>query len=299
MRIERVVAGTFSEASERSRKLYGPDVLLLSSSQVGDVHELLLCTDATDINDEIASGDTAADTGFVAALHEQMQQRPLNARTERHREPTFSRPEAKPAESGADGASLVGLIRKEFLALERLLATGGVIPHGADQRMALLEQGVSAAYSGRLIDAGVDASSMAARLLADLLPDAAGERLGARPAVLVGPAAVGKTTVAMQTVLLIASTGGMPPVVSAARDPRIGARDRFFAMADAATCTCVSLPTATAMLRCVGSTISGRSRASSSRIGRPLKCRSVCWLRWPSEGCPLRDCLTRMTSPVR
>jgi flagellar biosynthesis GTPase FlhF len=200
MRIERVVAGTFSEASERSRKLYGPDVLLLSSSQVGDMHELLLCTDTTGIDDEDASGDTAADTGFVAALHEQMQQRPHNARAERHREPTFSRPEAKPAESGADGASLVGLIRKEFLALERLLATGGVIPRGADQRMALLEQGVSAAYSGRLIDAGVDASSMAARLLADLLSDAAGERLGARPAVLVGPAAVGKTTVAMQTV---------------------------------------------------------------------------------------------------
>jgi hypothetical protein len=34
--------------------------------------------------------------------------------------------------------------------------------------------------------------------------------------------------------LLIASSGGEPPVVSAARDPRLGARDRFFAMADAA-----------------------------------------------------------------
>ena len=234
MRIERVVAGTFSEASERSRKLYGPDVLLISSSRVGNVHELLLCTDTTDSDDETASGDAVTDTGFVSALQEQMQQRPVNARVERHREPTSSRPEAKTAESGADGAALVGLIRKEFLALERLLATGGVIPRGADQRMALLEQGVSAAYAGRLIDAGVDASSMATRLLADLSPDAAGERLGARPAVLVGPAAVGKTTVAMQTALLIASSGGEPPVVSAARDPRLGARDRFFAMADAA-----------------------------------------------------------------
>ena len=42
MRIERVVAGTFSEASERLRKLLGPVLRAISPSPVGKFHELRL-----------------------------------------------------------------------------------------------------------------------------------------------------------------------------------------------------------------------------------------------------------------
>ena len=40
MRIERVVAGTFSEASERARQRFGRDALVLSTSKVGNVTEM-------------------------------------------------------------------------------------------------------------------------------------------------------------------------------------------------------------------------------------------------------------------
>jgi hypothetical protein len=197
------------------------------------VHELLLCTDATDDQDEGGPVDPEVGMKFVSALQDEMQARTVDPRLQR-RDPAPSQPGVKPAEGGADGAALVDMIRKEFMALERMLAAGGVVARGADQKLALLEQGVSAAYAGRLIDAGLDASSMSARLLADLDLDAAGARLGLRQAVLVGPAAVGKTTAAMQSALLIASSNGVPAVVSAARDLRAGVRERFFAMADAA-----------------------------------------------------------------
>lgn len=224
MRIERVVANTFNEASERSRSLYGPDVLLISSSRVGNSHELLVCTDTSDPDDLIARMSPAARDAFSSTLQEELQVAHVRPR------PVQSG-ETPPA---ADGAALVGVIRRELQALEIRLATSNGGVRGLREKMALLEQGVSAGYATRLLDAGLDSSAMAEKLLDDLSRGTSGPLLGDRPAVFVGPAAGGKTTAAMQATRLLANTKGVPAVVSASRDARPGAREKFFAMADAA-----------------------------------------------------------------
>lgn len=242
MRIERVVAGTFNEASERSRRLYGPNILLISSSRVGNSHELLVCTNDS-ANDESPIIDTQARETFAATMQEEMLARPK--RTFTPADTAVAAPTEEPtpvvttatmaAPSDVDnGQAIVNLIRKELQALEiRLASTTGSV-HGLREKMALLEQGVSAAYAGRLIESGLDAVAMASCLLADLNRDNAGKALGDRPAVFVGPAASGKTTAAMQAARSIAHAKSIPAVISASRDIRPGAREKFFAMADAA-----------------------------------------------------------------
>ena len=235
MRIERVVASTFNDASERSRRLYGPDVLLVSSTRVGNAHELLVCTDASE-GDEGRVADPASRAAFVAAMHREMEPRP--ARQGSMPSDVSVRPEPPQAvrvsAETADGQALVGLIRKELQALEMRLASGNGNVHGLSRKMTLLEHGVSATYAERLIEAGLHPSAMADRLLADLNSASGLPSFGDRTAVLVGPAAGGKTTAAMQATLSIAEDRAVPPVVSASRDPRPGAREKFFAMADAA-----------------------------------------------------------------
>lgn len=48
MRIERVTADTFSEASEQARQRYGSEALILSTNKVGNITELLVCVEAED-----------------------------------------------------------------------------------------------------------------------------------------------------------------------------------------------------------------------------------------------------------
>jgi hypothetical protein len=231
MRIERVVAGTFNEASERSRRLYGPNVLLISSSRVGNSHELLVCTDASS-NDETVIDDTEARDTFAAAMQEEILTRP-----KRQIDPVITAPTPEDMTRDADpenGTALVSLIRNELFALERRIvsSSGGV--HGLREKMALLEQGFSASYAGRLVETGLDSSAMAKRLLDDLNLGGPAIGVAGGPAVFVGPAAGGKTTAAMQAARSIANKKGAPAVVSASRDTRPGAREKFFAMADAA-----------------------------------------------------------------
>jgi len=231
MRIERVVAGTFNEASERSRRLYGPDVLLISSSRVGNAHELLVCTDASS-SDERVLDDTEARITFAATIQEE-----LLARPKIQIDPIVTDPAPPMVTSAGDaenGAALVALIRKELLELERRIVSNNGGVHGLHEKMALLEQGFSAIYAGRLVEAGLDSTAMATCLLDDLR--LAGPHIGiaGRPAVFVGPTAGGKTTAAMQAARSIATKKGLPAIVSASRDARPGAREKFFAMADAA-----------------------------------------------------------------
>jgi len=231
MRIERVVAGTFNEASERSRRLYGPDVLLISSSRVGNTHELLVCTDASS-NDERVFDDAEARGTFAATMQEEMLARPKVSV-----EAVVTDPEPQTIVRTVDpenGAVLVSLIRKELLELERRIVSNNGGVHGLREKMALLEQGFSAGYAGRLVEAGLGSSAMATCLLDDLNLGGSGIGIAGRPAVFVGPAAGGKTTAAMQAARSIASKKGLPAVVSASRDARPGAREKVFAMADAA-----------------------------------------------------------------
>lgn len=231
MRIERVVASTFNDASERSRRLYGPDVLLISSSRVGNSHELLVCTDASSDAGESAV-DAGAGMGFMAAMHDEMTPQPF--RPAPAAAPAARAKGAPVAVDLEDGRALVGIIRDELHALEMRLASSNGSVHGLSEKMALLEQGVSAAYAARLIEAGLHPAAMADRLLGDLESGPERSKFGERTAVFVGPAAGGKTTAAMQATRWIADARSMPAVVSASRDGRPGAREKFFAMADAA-----------------------------------------------------------------
>lgn len=235
MRIERVVAGTFNEASERSRRLYGPNILLISSSRVGNSHELLVCTNDS-ANDEAPIIDTHARETFAATMQEEMLARPKREFIPESVAPIESASAVDPVASmtSDNGQVLVNLIRKELQALEIRLASASGKGRGLQEKMALLEQGVSAAYAGRLIESGLDAASMTSGLLNDLNRSEVGRVLGDRPAVFVGPAASGKTTAAMQAARAIAVAKSQPAVVSASRDIRPGAREKFFAMADAA-----------------------------------------------------------------
>ncbi len=241
MRIERVVAGTFNEASEQSRRLYGPNILLISSSKVGNSHELLVCRNDS-ANDEKPVVDVEAREAFAAALQEEIlprAKRPFIPSSSLPAESlTPAAPEAlsivSPVVDANNGQALVGLIRKELQALEmRLVSSNGSI-RGLQQKMALLEQGFSAVYASRLIEVGLESADMANRLLEDLNSGSEGAPLGERTAVFVGPAAGGKTTVAMQAARSIANAKSVPAVVSASRDASPGAREKFFAMADAA-----------------------------------------------------------------
>ena len=73
MRIERVVAGTFSEASERARQRFGRDALVLSTSKVGNVTELLVCVDLEEEPAPVAAVTPTAAAGFRAALEDELQ----------------------------------------------------------------------------------------------------------------------------------------------------------------------------------------------------------------------------------
>jgi len=251
MRIERVVGSSFNEASERSRKLYGLGVRLISSARVGDIHELLVCTDVADIDDDDAVRcASSAGVDFAEALHAEVVASTFPKRTPRTkaseaRATVSQKPatESAAADQGAavgidaaadQGAVLVGIIRRELQALEMRLSGGGKSPALTDQKMALLEQGVSSAYAESLSAAGTDPRAICERLIADLSFGMGQRTFGSRPALLIGPAAGGRTTVAMQTAHLVAAAQEVAPVVSAVRDLRPGAREKFFAIADAA-----------------------------------------------------------------
>lgn len=240
MRIERVVGGSFNEASERSRQLFGPSVMLISSARVGDIHELLVCTDTADAEESKSPAKDAARGDFAATLSAELVARTSHQRPVPRVVPTVLPPEPMVVQPRDDqtstyqGAALVGAIRRELLALENRLAGKDGPVRGLAQKVSLLEHGLTAAYATRLLETGLDGVSVSRRLLDDLAPAIVDDVLGSRPLLLVGPSAGGKTTAAMQATHLVAARRGVSPVVSAVRDPRPGAREHFFAIADAA-----------------------------------------------------------------
>jgi len=239
MRIERVTADTFSEASDRARQRYGSDALILSTSKVGNVTELLVCVDAEDDGFVPAPGFRDELTSQIAKVvpkrPEPSTQEQLQAHVKVSMQ-TARKPEAAPAANAApaaavDGSALVKVIRQELQALEKRLSTSAGANTLVRERMALLEQGVSANYAMRLVEHANDIAAMAQQLLADLqLTDVKTSQpfsSDGHSCCVVGPAGAGKTTLAIQ---LAADTG----MVQSWRDKRPGSRERFFAMADRA-----------------------------------------------------------------
>lgn len=220
MRIERVVANNFGEASEQARRRYGRDALVLSTNKVGNVTELLVCVES----DETEPCEPESATLFRAALESQLVPKKSAAKVVATSEGIAA---AQVAVAADDGASLVRVIRQELQALEqRLAGSTGAAPLWRE-RMALLEQGLSAARTEALLQHMPDYEAMAEHLVAELVAPV-GDFASATPdALIVGPAGSGKTTLVMQM-----ARDGI--AVHSLRDTRPGSRERFFAMADEA-----------------------------------------------------------------
>jgi len=222
MRIERVTADTFSEASERARQRYGSEALILSTNKVGNITELLVCVEAED-------------DGFVPApgFREELSSQIAKVLPKRLSDEAPTAPAAKLSAAAptmaatpatVDGSALVKVIRQELQALEKRLSTSGSTHALMRERMAMLEQGISSQYAMRLLDHIDNLDAMAQQVIDDLAL-AHGEDISG--CHLVGPAGVGKTTLAIQ---LSIDTG----MVQSWRDTRPGSRERFFAMTDRA-----------------------------------------------------------------
>ncbi|MEY4356694.1 MAG: hypothetical protein RL469_20 [Pseudomonadota bacterium] len=227
MRIERVVAGTFSEASERARQRFGRDALVLSTSKVGNVTELLVCVDLEEEPAPVAAVTPAAAAGFRAALDDELQ--PAKTVVESTSERLAERTSRIDPE---DGSKLVAAIRAELHALEKRLAVATTPAGLSDGMLALLEQGVSAAFARQLLTPARDFGAMAESLVAELELVTLDSVLGRDGLAVMGPAGAGKTTVVMQAGRAIRAHKECG--VSALRDARPGARERFFALADRA-----------------------------------------------------------------
>ena len=222
MRIERVTADTFSEASEQARQRYGSDALILSTNKVGNITELLVCVEAEDDGFVPAPGFREELTSQIAKV---LPKRPSGE------SPAMSVaksdavvPAAASASTSVDGSALVKAIRQELQALEKRLSSNAGSNAWVRERMAMLEQGVSAQYAMRLLDHIDDLDAMAQQVIDDLALVDSEDLSGCH---LVGPAGAGKTTLAIQ---LSIDTG----MVQSWRDTRPGSRERFFAMTDRA-----------------------------------------------------------------
>jgi GTPase SAR1 family protein len=294
MRIERIVAGSFTEASERTKERFGRDAILLSTHQVGELTELLVGVDDTlaAIHDSGKLPDSGRLPDFDSVLREEIFV-PVKAQAGGVEPARAKPPKAEPArvepvtgESAKveDGEALVRTIRKELQALERRLAVTGKITRAVpEQIFALLEQGVSASYAHRMLERSEDSAEMAAGLVQDLQPQSVAARCAETPVVLVGPPGAGKTTLSVQLARhLNETTGdGTNGIVGSVRDRRPGARERFFALADgaglearwaqAANTTRVldgsGLETAAEISALLGQAHSGRGRGGEGDLG--------------------------------
>lgn len=237
MKIERIVAGSFAEASEQTKERFGRDAILLATHQVGEMTELLVGVDESQIIPSASVRSTSALPDFDSMLREEIVVTPPSIPPVATRAPgaVTAKPAAvAPSERPAadDGEALVRTIRKELQALERRLAASGTVSRATpDSIFALLEQGVSASYAHRMLEEGEESAAMAATLMQDLSPQPVMSRCEGRPVLLVGPPGSGKTTLAVQLAQHYAEMGS---VIGSVRDRRAGARERFFALADEA-----------------------------------------------------------------
>jgi hypothetical protein len=234
MRIERVVANSFAKASEQTRRLYGADCLILSTSNVGNITEVLVAVDDS-ANDEPVNSERTpvAATRFEENLVERLE-KPIAKAVEFKKQSVVGDISAHAPSASNDsemmgqGQVLVKAIRDELRALERRLASQQTssVPMSM---VNLLENGVSARYAERCLIAGDSADQLAAQLTADLGIEESTSWLQNLHAVVCGPVGAGKTTVVMQ----VAKASDATQVIGL-KDTRIGARERFFALADRA-----------------------------------------------------------------
>ena len=108
MKIERIVAGSFAEASEQTKERFGRDAILLSTHQVGEMTELLVGVDESQIIRSASVRSTSALPDFDSILREEIVVTPASMTPPATRAPAAVT--AKPAAvapSVAEGGAVV------------------------------------------------------------------------------------------------------------------------------------------------------------------------------------------------
>lgn len=223
MKVERIVASSFREASEQLKRQYGPDALVLSRGRAGDDVELFV---AVDVGPEPKSPPVAVEHGAFA---EQLARewRPSAVKSSASVEQQRTATETMMPQ---DAAALVSVIRSELKEMEarllRLQRSGS-----ADAvHSLLLESGMPARMAEKLAQFPGDSAAQARILLEDLTHNAM-PNLQAGPLLVAGPAGAGKTTVAARLAAARARVGE-DILLGSLRDSRVGARERFHLIAD-------------------------------------------------------------------
>jgi hypothetical protein len=130
---------------------------------------------------------------------------------------------------------MVEAIRAELVALEKRLAQIGEAGDNAALKMSLIGLGASASYVNAIAGDSTPLEKIAEKISHDLALGSLFDLSNHKPLLIVGPSGSGKTTVSMQAAAtLVRGDATVPARVASLRDARVGSRDRFFALADAA-----------------------------------------------------------------
>ena len=281
MRIERVVARSFAEASEISRTKFGEDVLLLSSSRVGNSHELLICIDEQILEGPINDDGVSAES-FREAMRSAIEAPPKNHSLRKYSEKNASNEFAgnSPPLSENSGDELIAIIREEIRALEDRLASRAAFESVG------LEISNSAPVLGlggivKKIFIGGNNVKSAAEKFCSVLNIADLNRLSkAQRVEVLGPNSSGRSTVCFQLASLLSNGAIENYAVAAQPDPRRGARERFFSISDRAAAETIwgAVPEHKKVVVDVGGI--SPSQAFSSRSAESENFRILCVPSW-------------------
>jgi len=237
MRIERVIGRNFQEASEITKRKFGIDCMVLSTNKVGGSTEMLVAVDSGSAADQIsavmsdaAAAKDATAKAATASFRSTVDFTPAAATAQ----PTPKAAATDPTAS-VEGSRMVEAIRTELVALERRLAQIGEAGDAVALKMSIVGLGVSASYANSVTGEGASANTIAKRIADEICVGSVHDLDQQKQVLFVGPSGSGKTTVVMQAAATLVSAGDkQAAAVSSLRDTRIGSRERFFALADAA-----------------------------------------------------------------
>ncbi len=232
MRIERVIGRNFQEASEITKRKYGIDCMVLSTNKVGGSTEMLVAVDSSSAAEEIpcVMADAAGTKVATASFRSVVDFTPAAAAMQ----PAPKAPLTDPTAS-VEGSRMVEAIRTELVALEKRLAQIGEAGDAVALKMSIVGLGVSASYANGITGEGSSANTIAKKIADEICVGSLHDLDSQKQMLFVGPSGSGKTTVVMQAAATLVSAGAKDAAtVSSLRDTRVGSRERFFTLADAA-----------------------------------------------------------------
>ena len=209
MRIERVMGRSYAEASDMATSRFGIETMILSTSKVAGMTELLVAIDGQ-------GSKRKADKVL----------RPVSR-------PAPDQVPGQPmAQALPGGAAMVDTIRSELLSLERKLAAIDRQVVSSHRCLSLVEQGIPPAFAERMYEAGRGSSAYANHLLANLTHKSVSSLPDHAQILVVGPPGSGRTTATLQMAHELQRKAPTPRPLVGLRDARPGARERFFLLAD-------------------------------------------------------------------